>query len=170
MKTSAEVNAGIERINSLLSEISSIGWDICQYFEEKYNVENYDWDKKIPDKDAACIAQQASNCGMIETWNEFSFGNLFLADDGLLKSYDEWIVEFLRELEKPECKINAFVNITNGYDNNVVKQMWVKRIYIDIFDELCVEDAEHSVSGWYKLDPKSKVQIIEEIKKANGKG
>lgn len=170
MKTSAEVNAGIEKINQLLSEISSIGWDICQYFEEKYNVKNYDWDERIPDKNAAWIAQQANNCGMIETWNEFGFGQRFLADDGILKSDEEWLVEFLRKQEDFQCDINAWANVTNRYDDDIVEHREVEAIYIDSYDELCVEDTEHNEHYWYQLDPKSKVQIIEEIKKANGKG
>ena len=85
MKTSEEVNSGIERINSLLSEISSIGWDICQYFEERYGVEDYQYDDKVTDENELAIVRHALNCGMIETWNEFGFGQLVMPDDNKQK-------------------------------------------------------------------------------------
>lgn len=85
MRTSEEVNAGIERINSLLSEISSIGWDICDYFDERYGVEDYQYDEKVTDENELAIIRHALNCGMIETWNEFGFGQLVMPDDNKQK-------------------------------------------------------------------------------------
>lgn len=169
MKTSAEVNAGIEKINQLLSEISSIGWDICQYFEEKYNVKNYDWDERIPDKNAAWIAQQANNCGMIETWNEFGFGQHVLDDDGVLQNEEKWLTEFLQEQDDKDFDINVWANVTDKYDEETVSRK-IDYIYIDQYDEIMVSDCNYNEYDWSQLDPGSQMEIINEIKREYGKG
>lgn len=168
MRTSEEVNAGIEKINALLSEISSIGWDICHYFEEKYSIESYDWEEKIPDKNAAWIAQQANNCGMIQTWNEFGFGESILADDGVLEADEEWLLEFLMGREDRGCGIDVWADIANTYD--IVERRNIEYICIDGYDEVCVEDAEHNEYFWGNLTPESKIDIIDRIRKEYGEG
>lgn len=169
MKTSAEVNAGIEKINQLLSKISSIGWDICQYFEEKYKIDHYNWDEKIPDKNAAWIAQQANNCGMIETWNEFGFGQHVLDDDGVLQNEEKWLTEFLQEQYDKDFDINVWANVTDKYDEETVSRK-IDYIYIDQYDEIMVSDCNYNEYDWSQLDPGSQMEIINEIKREYGKG
>lgn len=169
MKTSTEVNAGIEKINQLLSEISSIGWDICQYFEEKYKIDHYDWDAKIPDKNAAWIAQQANNCGMIETWNEFGFGQHVLDDDGVLQNEEKWLTEFLQKQDGKDFDINVWANVTDKYGEETVSRK-IDYIYIDQYDEITVSDCNYNEYDWSQLDPGSQMEIINEIKREYGKG
>lgn len=170
MKTSAEVNAGMAKINHLLSEISSIGWDICHYFEEKYKIDNYDWDEKIPDKNAAWIAQQANNCGMIETWNEFGFGQHTLEDDGVLQTEEEWLTEFLQEQDDKYYDIHTWVSVTDRYDEDTVSRIEIDSIYIDQYDDMKVSDCDHNEYDWSQLDPESQMEIIDEIKREYEKG
>lgn len=74
-----EINERIEKINALLSEVSSLGWGIVNEFEDEYNINNYDW-TQLPSMVEREICTTANNCGMIEGWNEFRFGGLRLLE------------------------------------------------------------------------------------------
>ncbi len=78
--TNKEINERIEQINSMLSEISSIGWEIANELYERHGIENYDYDK-IEDEKERLICQTANECGLIEGWGKFQFGTLRMPNE-----------------------------------------------------------------------------------------
>lgn len=78
--TNKEINERIEQINSMLSEISSIGWEIADELYGRHGIENYDTDK-IEDENERLICQTANECGLIEGWNTFRFGTLRMPNE-----------------------------------------------------------------------------------------
>lgn len=77
-KSRAErINQSIEQIKKHIDEISTLGWDIVNEFQDEYNPDNYELDV-IEDADERSVFQIAQNCALIDGWNEFMFGSLQL--------------------------------------------------------------------------------------------
>lgn len=79
--TNKEINEHIVKIDDMLDEISSLGWEIANELFERHSIENYDADK-IEDENERTICKQAENCGLINGWQEFGFGQLRMPEDG----------------------------------------------------------------------------------------
>ncbi|MBP3212643.1 MAG: hypothetical protein J6M41_08800 [Prevotella sp.] len=79
--TNKEINEHIVKINEMLQEINSIGWEIADELFERHSIEDYDADK-IEDENERTICKQANNCGLIDGWQEFGFGQLRMPEDG----------------------------------------------------------------------------------------
>lgn len=79
--TNKEINEHIVKIDDMLDEISSLGWEIANELYERHSIEHYDADK-IEDENERTICKQANNCGLINGWQEFGFGQLRMPEDG----------------------------------------------------------------------------------------
>lgn len=71
------INQDIEQIKEHIDEISRLGWDIVNEFQDEYNSDSYELDG-IQDDAERSVFQIAKNCALIDGWNEFLFGSLHL--------------------------------------------------------------------------------------------
>ena len=106
---------------------------------------------------------------MIETWNEFGFGQHVLDDDGVLQNEEKWLTEFLQKQDGKDFDINVWANVTDKYGEETVSRK-IDYIYIDQYDEITVSDCNYNEYDWSQLDPGSQMEIINEIKREYGKG
>lgn len=79
--TNKEINERIEKINSMLSEVSSLGWEIADELYKRHGIEHYDA-SQIEDENERAICETANECGLIEGWGKFQFGTLRMPEDG----------------------------------------------------------------------------------------
>lgn len=78
--TNKEINECMKKIDTMLSEISLLGWNIADELYERHGIEHYDG-SQIEDENERAICQTAQECGLIEGWGKFQFGLLHMPED-----------------------------------------------------------------------------------------